>query len=415
MKTELNILFYLKKNQSKTNGLCPVMGRIRIGKSVAQFSLKIDADSELWDIKAGRMTGKSNAALEVNREINRINLLLHARYKELKEVQPEVCATDVKNAMQGIASTQDTVMVHFQKMVEDASLRLGIDLKESSLAEYTYSYRWLKTYLRKKLNLSDIPFKALTYSFIEEYYRYLRVEKKFKISTTVGYVVFFRKVVRNAVNQGILFRDPFGGFVPEERVREHKTLTRKELDKIMSFEIDPNLKRSVSRDLFVFACFTGMAYVDIKHLTYDKITQDENGNQWIIAKRIKSGIKYQVRLMDIPLAIIEKYRGTASEGKVFPVPQMKTVHRSLNYIASRCNIHKMIGFHQGRHTFASLVTLSEGVPIETVSLMLGHRHIKTTQGYAELSLDKIAKDTRQLSKRIAGQFKLIDYYSIKKG
>ena len=412
MKSELKVLFYLKKNQARKSGLSPIMGRIRIGKTLSQFSLKIEADANLWDIKAGRMIGKTNTALEVNREINRINLLIHARYQELKEVQLEVSAQDVKNSMQGIASTQDTILVHFQKMNDDASLRLGIDLKESSLAEYEYSYRWLKTFLRKKHNLSDIPFKALTYSFIEEYYRYLRVEKKFKISTTVGYVVFFRKVVRNAVNQGILFRDPFDGFVPEERIREHKTLTRKELDKIMTFEIDPSLKRSISRDIFVFACFTGMAYVDIKHLTYDKITKEEDGSQWIIAKRIKSGIKYQVRLMDIPLAIIEKYRGTTTDGKVFSVPQMKTVHRSLNYIAVRSNINKMISFHQGRHTFASLITLSEGVPIETVSLMLGHRHIKTTQGYAELSLDKIAKDARKLSKRIAGQFKLVDYYSI---
>ncbi|MFV0587969.1 site-specific integrase [Bacteroides reticulotermitis] len=412
MKSDLKILFYLKRNQTRKDGLSPVMGRIRIGKTVSQFSLKVEADAALWDIKAGRMIGKSNVALETNREINRINLLIHSRYKELKEVQVEVSARDVKNTMQGIASTQDTVLVHFQKMVDDASLRLDIDLRESSLAQYEYSYKWLKTFLRKKKNSSDIPFKALTYSFIEEYYHFLRVENKFKISTTVGYVVFFRKLVRNAVNQGILFRDPFDGFVPEERIREHKTLTRKELDKIMKFEIDPTLKRSISRDIFVFACFTGMAYIDIKHLTYDKIMEEEDGSKWIIAKRIKSGIKYQVKLMDIPLAIIEKYRGTAPNGKVFSVPQMKTVHRSLNYIAVRSNINKMIGFHQGRHTFASLITLSEGVPIETVSLMLGHRHIKTTQGYAELSLDKIAKDAKQLSKRLVGQFKLVDYYTI---
>lgn len=411
MKSDLKILFYLKRNQTRKDGLSPVMGRIRIGKTVSQFSLKVEADAALWDIKAGRMIGKSNVALETNREINRINLLIHSRYKELKEVQAEVSARDVKNTMQGIASTQDTVLVHFKKMVDDASLRQGIDLRESSLAQYEYSYKWLKTFLRKKKNSSDIPFKALTYSFIEEYYHFLRVENKFKISTTVGYVVFFRKLVRNAVNQGILFRDPFDGFVPEERIREHKTLTRKELDKIMKFEIDPTLKRSISRDIFVFACFTGMAYVDIKHLTYDKIMEEEDGSKWIIAKRIKSGMKYQVKLMDIPLAIIEKYRGTAPDGKVFSVPQMKTVHRSLNYIAVRSNINKMIGFHQGRHTFASLITLSEGVPIETVSLMLGHRHIKTTQGYAELSLDKIAKDAKQLSKRLAGQFKLVDYYT----
>lgn len=379
MKSELRVLFYLKKNRTKKDGLSPIMGRIRIGKTISQFSLKIECDADLWDIKAARMTGKSNAALEINREINRINLLIHTRYKELKEVQQEVFAIDIKNAMQGIASTQDTVLVHFQKMVNDASLRLGIDLKESSLAEYKYSYQWLKAFLRKKLNISDMPFKALTYSFIEEYYHFLRVEKKFKISTTVGYVVFFRKVVRNAVNQGILFRDPFDGFVPEERIREHKTLTSKELDKIMTFEIDPNLKRSISRDIFIFACFTGMAYVDIKYLTYDKITEEADGSRWIIAKRIKSGIKYQVRLMDIPLAIIEKYRGIAPDGKVFSVPQMKTVHRSLNYIATHSNMNKTISFHTARHSFATSIALSNGVPIESVSKMLGHTNITTTQ------------------------------------
>lgn len=411
MKSVLKVLFYLKKNQSKKNGLSAVMGRIQIGKTMSQFSLKMQADERRWDIKAGRMLGKTKNSLAINQEINRINLLIHSRYTELLEIQLSVTAQEVKNAMQGIASTQDTVLVHFRQMNESIAGRVGIDLSESSLRDYNLAYKWLSLFLRSKYNLTDIPFKALTYSFIEDFYTYFRVEKKFKISTTVGYVTLLRKVVRHAVHQGVLLRDPFDGFVPETIVREHKTLTKKELEIFMSFEIDPALKRSISRDLFIFACFTGMAYVDIKHLTYDKIITEEDGSRWIVAKRKKSGVQFQVRLLDIALALIEKYRNTTRSEKVFDVPQMKTVHRSLNYIAQKSGISKMIGFHAGRHTFASLITLSEGVPIETVSKMLGHRDIKTTQGYAELSLDKMAQDAQQLSGRLAGQFKLIDFYT----
>lgn len=407
MKLELKVLFYLKKSQSKKNGLSPVMGRITVGKTMSQFSLKLEADASLWDTKAGRMSGKSKQALEVNRQINRINLLIHSRYKEIKEYRGTVTALLVKNAIQGIATTQDTVLDHFSKMNETVSLRVGIDRAVSSYEHYVKAYNALRYFLRKKYNLMDIPFKALTYSFIEEYHYHLRVERKFKPSTTAGYIIFFRKVVRNAVNQGIIGRDPFYGFEPDTIDKNHKTLTKEELEKIMSIDLRLKLQR-ISRDLFVFACFTGISYADVANLTSDKIITAEDGSKWIMDKRQKTGATYNVRLMDIPLAIIENYKGERTDEKLFPMPCVETVYFSLNSIARRCDIHKKIGYHMGRHTFASLITLSEGVPIETVSRMLGHRDIRTTQIYAELSLDKIAQDIRALSKRIEGQYILID-------
>ncbi|MDR1092294.1 MAG: site-specific integrase [Prevotella sp.] len=407
METTLKVLFYLKKNQSKKNGLSPVMGRITIGKTMSQFSLKTDADITLWDTKAGRVGGKSKFALEVNRQIDKINLLIHSRYKEIKENQGSVTALQVKNAIQGIAATQDAVLDHFVKMNETVSLRVGIDRSRSSYDHYKKSYNALRHFLRTKYNLSDIPFKALTYSFLEEYHYHLRVERKFKPSTTAGYIVFLRKVVRNAVNLGIIGRDPFCGFEADAIVNKHKALTREELDKIIAIDLPLKLQR-ISRDMFIFASFTGMSYIDIKNLTPEKIVTMEDGSKWIMDKRQKTGAPFHVRLMDIPLAIIETYREQGIDGKLFPMPCEGTVYFSLNAIARRCGFNKTVSFHQGRHTFASLITLSEGVPIETVSRMLGHRDIKTTQIYAELSLDKVAQDIRILSGRIKDKYILID-------
>jgi len=407
MKQGLKILFYLKKNQSKKSGFSPVMGRITVGKSMAQFSLKLEADAELWDTKAGRMGGKTKQALELNRQINKINLLIHTRYKEIKENQGSVTALQIKNAIQGIASTQDTVLDHFVKMNETVSLRVGIDRAEASYKHYKKAYDALRYFLRKKYNLTDIPFKALTYSFIEEYHFHLRVERKFKPSTTAGYIIFFRKVVRNAVNQGIIGRDPFYGFEPDTIIKEHKTLSKEELEAIMNIEIKGKLMRT-SRDMFIFAVFTGISYIDVRNLTPDNIVTMEDGSKWIVSKRQKTEAAFNVRLMDIPLAIIEKYKEASSDGKLFPMPKVGIIYYTLNTIARRCGINKKVSYHQGRHTFASLITLSEGVPIETVSRMLGHKDIRTTQIYAELSLDKIAEDVQALSKRIEEKYTWID-------
>ena len=409
MKSKLKVLVYLKKNQTKKDELCPVMGRIQVGKTMSQFSLKLKADAKLWDTKAGRMIGKSSLAQKTNREINRVNLIIHARYKELLAVNSTVDAHELKNATQGIASSQDTVLEYFRQMKETIAQRVGVDYSEAALGQYLWSFNALENFIQKKLKLSDIPFKSLTYSFVEEYYQYLRVDRKLSIGTSGIYLIYFRKVVISAVNQGILFRDPFHGFEAERAEVVHKSLTKEELDKFIS--VEPSVKQQKrTKDLFLFACFTGISYIDMKNLKYDDIQTAEDGSQWIISKRQKTKVKYRVRLLDIPLSIIEKYRGQRTDGKVFTVPQKMTVHSGLNAMAKKCGITKKIGIHVSRHTFASIITVSEGVPIETVSQMLGHEHITTTQRYAELSLDKISEDMKSLSNRIANKFTFISNF-----
>ncbi len=407
MKVELKILFYLKKNRPKKSGLCPVMGRITTGMSMAQFSLKTDADPRLWDTKAGRMTGKSKLAQEVNRAIDRVNLIIHTRYRELSAVSPAVDACELKNASQGIASTQATVLDSFRRMNAGIEARVGIDYSPAAYSQYLLSCKALEGFIRDKLRLEDIPFRSLAYSHIEDYYQYLLVGRRFSTGTAGIYLAYFKKVVRNAVCQGILPHDPFHGFEARREEAVHKTLTKEELERFMSDEPKARQQKK-SRDIFLFGVFTGLSYIDMKNLSYDEIKTMDDGSRWIVSKRRKTGVGYRVRLLDIPLAIIEKYRGTMTDGKVLDVPSKMTVHSGLNAIARRQGIPKKLGIHTGRHTFASLITLSEGVPIETVSRMLGHEHIRTTQRYAELSLDKIREDMKTLSERIAGKFALVE-------
>lgn len=406
MKAELKILFYLKKNHVKKNGLCPVVGRIRTGKGMSVFSLKIDAAPGLWDTKAGRMSGKSKLAREVNRAIDHINLTIHIRYRELAGIHREVDADDLKNAVQGIASAQDTILNLFTKMNEGIARRTGIDYSRAGYEQYRFAYKAQEQFIHQKLKVSDFPLKALTFSYIEDYYNYLRVDRKLSTGTSNSYLIYFRKVIRNAVNDGVLSRDPFDGFEMEKAGIVHKTLTKEELDRFMR-AVPENERQERSKDVFLFGTFTGLSYIDMKHLGYDDIKTMGDGSRWIVAKRQKTGVEYRVRLLAVPLAIIDKYKGVMTDGRVLDVPDKMIVHRGINAIAKQCGFDRGIGIHMSRHSFASIVTLSEGVPIETVSRMLGHKYIKTTQRYAELSIDKIREDMLLLSKQIAGKFTLI--------
>jgi integrase len=293
-------------------------------------------------------------------------------------------------------------------MNETFSQRVGVDRAAGSYNHYQSSYCTLQSFLRWKYKLTDISFRELNYAFIEDYHFYLRVENRYKPCTVKERIMFLRKVVRGAIRQGILSKDPFFGFKTEKIASVHKSLTREELEKILSLDLPGDSPLRISRDMFVFSCFTGLCYIDVRQLRAAEIVTEEDGSRWIRSRRQKTGTPFSVRLMDIPLSILERYEGTRKDGRLLPIPSARRVYDDLKLIADKCGIDKSISFHCGRHTFASLVTLSEGVPIETVSSMLGHRDIKTTQIYAELSLDKIAKDIDLLAKRIEGKYTLID-------
>ncbi|NDV94519.1 site-specific integrase [Dysgonomonas sp. 521] len=407
MTNELKVLFYLKKKQRKKNGLCPVMGRIHVGKTMAQFSLKIDADVELWDAKAGRLKGKSGFANDVNRKIEKVNLLIYSRYNEEKRLGKDFTAIDLKIIVQGIAEAQESLCAYMAKMNEKLAARVGKDRALSTLTSYKHYHSLLVAFLQTKYKLNDISFKALKYSFIEEYVHYLRVTRKLAINTTSFAVCRMREAISEAIDEGIIGKDPFFSYELESSTIKHRNISREDLEKIMVEEFD-NETTMIVRDIFVFSTFCGLAYIDVKNLTYENIVKQEDGSYWIMTHRQKTGSASNIRLMEILLSLIEKYRNHRTDGKVFPVPQYQTVLNHLKKIDRQCKLGRNLSYHMSRHTFASLITLSEGVPIETVSKMLGHQDITTTQTYAEVSTDKILKDILVLSEKINGKYILIN-------
>lgn len=409
MNGNLKVLFYLKKNQAKTNGLCPVMGRISIGRTMVQFSAKLEADVSKWNAKAGRMDGKSHHTLDVNRKIDKINLSINRHYKEILQNNGRVSVEEVKNAFQGIASVQETLLKMFAAHNETFHKRVGIDREETTYKKYCNAYRHLSGFLQKKYHVEDMSFRQLNFAFIEAFDFYLRIGLKMKPNTVLRNILPLRKMVRFAVNKGYIPSDPFSEYKPERGKSVHRYLTMEELKKIMSTNFHTHF-RNLTRDMFIFSAFTGMAYSDIKKLTVKELVTTGDGNLWIVTARKKTGTVSRIRLLDVAVRIIEKYEKGRTGEKVFPMPGYTTVDINLKRIAEICGIEKNVSFHMGRHSFASSVCLSQGVPIETVSRMLGHRDIHTTQIYATVSMQKINSDMKKLSGRIAGKFSFAKHH-----
>ncbi len=210
-------------------------------------------------------------------------------------------------------------------------------------------------------------------------------------------------IVAEAITDGIITADPFVGYEAEKPKREQKYLTSDERRRLMTTPLHDSRLYHV-RDLFLFSCFTGIPYGDMCRLTDDNLEVAEDGTVWIKSSRKKTKIDYEIPLLDVPLHIIEKYRGVASDGKLLPMYCNSVLNAQLKRIAKICGIERRLVYHAARHTYATEVTLAHGVPLETVSRMLGHSRITTTQIYAKVTDDKIGTDTQNLNERIASRF-----------
>lgn len=363
MSNELKVSFYLKRErkEEKTNAgeslIFPIIGKIIIGKTIAQFSTKLKIEERLWHVKSGRATGKSHAAVRLNREINKINLSIHAHYEDILKRTGKVTAVEVKNAFQGIASTQTTLLVLFAEVMRDFKARIGIDRAKGTYIQHEILYKQIKQFLREKYNVEDIPLTELDLPFIESLDFYFRVNRKMKPRTVKARIVMLNKIVRLALYRRIITHPPFDSFELEKVEIQNKSLTA-----------------------------------------------EDDGSRWISTDRQKTKTEFNVKLLNIPIRIMEHYKGLAPDNKVFPYMSLNQVNVGLKRIARNCSINRALSFHVARYSFASQICLSQGVPIESVSRMMGHTNIHTTQRYAHLNNEKIGNDMKELSQRLAGRF-----------
>ncbi len=300
-----------------------------------------------------------------------------------------------------MAYGQETLLAYFRKHNENFDKRVGVNRKRTSAHSYWYAMEYTEQFLHAEYKLSDIPFTALNRSFIEKFDLYLRITHTLAPGSIKLITIRLNSIVGNAIAEGIITADPFAGYESESPQSTRKYLTKIELERLMTTPLACP-KHYLVRDLFLFSCYTGISYVDMCALTEDHIEVAEDGEVWIKAKREKTGVGYEIMFLDLPKQILERYRNTASKGHLFPMYCSSEINLQLKEIARICGISQHLTFQSARHNFGTHVTLSQGVPIETVSRMMGHKSISTTQIYAKVTDKKVDEDMKRLKARTAG-------------
>ena len=265
-RSTYSVIFYLKKSVRKKSGLCPVMGRITIDGNSRAFSLRLDADPDLWDAAGNRMTGKSRQALAVNRTIEKYREKIDGLYYDILYSQGYITAETVKNSLEGRGQRETGLMKLYREHNEECRLRVGVDISKATYIRYRLSYNRLSEFLRYTYKTEDMMLQRLTFSFIEEYDFYLRHTKNMSNNTVSGLVIHLKKIIRRAMKQGTLRKDPFIGHSNSQSEMVCRYLQPDELERIMQTYI-PSRSLCLTRDLFVFSCFTGLAYADLRRLS----------------------------------------------------------------------------------------------------------------------------------------------------
>jgi len=405
-RSTFKVLFYLKKNNLKPDGKAPIMGRITVNSSIAQFSCKLNIKPDLWDTKANKASGKSLEAQKINQKLDNIRTQIGKQYQSICDKDNFVTAEKVKNGYLGFGDEYRTFFSIADEFYEQFSKRVGKDRTDGSYEQLLINRKRVEDFLRDQYNLSDIPIKEVEPQFIQDYYTYLLEERGLAGSTLLTAITKLKQIMLIAQRKGYIQVNPFAAFRFKAKTRDRGYLTDDELQQFMTVELR-RYKQRQFRDVFVFQCFTGLAYGDIRKLTFDDIQKSFDGELWLIAKRKKTGTTFYVKLLPIAKQLIEQYRIVAKNKFVFPVPSnVENMNRCLRRIAKQAAIKKWISSHMGRHTFATTVCLSQGVPIESVSQMLGHSNIHTTQIYAKITNEKISRDMAALTERIGDKYQI---------
>ena len=399
-RSTFKVLFYVNGSKEK-DGIVPIMGRVTINGTVAQFSCKQTIPKTLWDAKGNRAKGKSAEARNINLALDNIKAQIIKHYHRISDREAYVTAEMVRNAYQGVGSEYETLIKAFDKDCANFLKRVG---KDRSIGTYKVMVRarnYVAAFIKSFYRRTDMSMLELTPDFIKEFAVYLSTEAGLHNATIWEKCMWLKGVVMRAHFNGLIPRNPFAQFHISPNVKEREFLTEDELKAVMTHEFaDPKL--AYIRDLFVFASFTALSFVDIKELTTDRIVE-VNGEKWIVSKRHKTGVPFQVKLLDIPLQIIERYRPFQENNLVFQNLNYWSICKPLKKMIRECGVNKSISFHCSRHGFATLA-LCKGMPIESVSRVLGHTNIKTTQIYAKITTQKLDNDLTAFGNQLSKSF-----------
>ena len=398
MKSIFRVVFYLRSNYVNKEGKTSVMLRIYLNNErLSLGSTGISVKSSQWDKEKERIKGRTTEALNTNLQLDNISSGLQSIFRRI-EMSDVVSLERIKSEFLGKKEEIDTLMQLFEKHNGDVAKQVGVSVGKATLQKYNVCKRHFSEFLEKQYKRSDLKLTELTYVVIREFDLYLRTEVGQNANTATKTMKTFKTITLLGQKMGVLLHDPFMNHRFHIEPVNRGFLTDEEILLIANKDLGIS-RLELVRDIFIFSCFTGLAYIDVSNLTPDHIVI-LGDKQWIMTQRQKTSVETNVLLLDIPKAIIAKYGGkTYRNGKLFPMLTNQKTNSYLKEIADICGIKKNLTFHLARHTFATM-SLSKGVPMESVSKMLGHTNIRTTQIYARITNKKIEHDMEELADKL---------------
>lgn len=401
MKTKVTLHFYAKSTKANTSGQYPIYVRLTVNGKRLEFSSKKFIDSSKWSTEQIKMKGNSEEARSINNYLDLMKSKVFNIQMELIHKNQELNIENFKNELFGLTEKSRMLMTIFQDHNDRIQELLGKEYAPGTLERYKTSLSHTKDFLMWKFNVTDIDISKIDFAFVTDYEFYLRSVRNCANNTAVKYLKNFHKIIKICLNNEWITKNPFVNFKSKVKEVERVFLTEEEIQAITNkdFSIE---RLSLVRDLFLFSCFTGLAYADVRNLTKSNINIGIDGGKWIYTHRQKTDTLSKIPILPFAQYIIDKYENnpvSVNQNKLLPILTNQRMNSYLKEIGDLCQINKELTFHVARHTFATTITLSNGVPIESVSKMLGHTNLKTTQHYAKVVDKKISQDMEILKQK----------------
>ncbi len=402
MKARVSILFYAKKAKTNKEGLVPIYTRITISGKRIELSTNRFVKLSQWSKEGNCMKGNSISASNINKYLDVLRLQIIGVQMELINEKVPITAESLKHKLLGTEVEKRMLIPIFEDHNNKIKALVGREYSSGTFERYQTSLKHTLEFLKWKYKSSDIEIKEIDHVFITEYDFWLRSVRKCANNTAVKYIKNFKKIILLCIANGWLDKDPFVSYKAKLNQVERPYLSEIEIKAIYNKNFDSERLTQV-RDIFLFCCYTGLAYADVKNLTRSNINIGIDGDKWLFTHRQKTKTATRVPILPLAEELIIKYENDPqciNNNILLPVLSNQKMNSYLKEIADVCNITKNLTFHTARHTFATTITLSNGVPIESVSKMLGHTDIKTTQHYAKILDKKVSDDMLLLRSKL---------------
>lgn len=399
-RKRFSVLFFIKRTKLLKNGEAPLRVRVTYDKLYVELQLKRGILVPLWSQEKERAIGKDRNSVEINHNIDALRVKFYQIYQDMELEGKLITARAIVNRYQGKDETFKTLYNVFKEHNENCRMLIGTDYVDITVRRYDNCLKYLMELVKHTYKQDDILLREVNGELVRSFDLYLKTEKGCAQNTVIRYMKCFKKVINLAIVNEWMSKNPFAGIKFHEVEVNKEFLTQAEINKIWKkeFEIE---RLELVRDVFIFQCYTGLAFIDVYNLRSEHLSEDSNGNMWIVKTREKTNNLCNIPLLSVPKQILEKYKDNPfclDKGVLLPVLSNQRMNSYLKEIADLCGVKKTLTTHTARHSFASVIALANNVSLPNVAKMLGHSSTRMTQHYAKVLDQSILRDMQSVEK-----------------